>query len=148
MDKFVDGQHFHGHGQVPPGQLGAGPQLLSELICGEMFRAAGVPASRCAHAIVTINGKPKGLYYLKEGYDIAFLKRHFGTKNGNFYDGGFLRDIDQPLQIISRKDDVEPTPTSKALLTPPRAPTPPSASRRSRSCSTWTGSSATWSWKS
>src|SRR5438046_6795441 len=83
------------------------PSYLAELICGELFRAAGVPASRVSHATVTINGRKRGLYYIKEGYDKLFLKRYFGNRDGNFYDGGFLRDIDQPLQLIMGKNDVK-----------------------------------------
>ena len=66
--------------------------------------------------IVSINGKKKGLYYLKEGYDTHFLKVHFGNSDGNFYDGGFLREIDQPLQLISTKNDVKSHADLKALF--------------------------------
>jgi spore coat protein CotH len=76
-----------------------------------------VPASRVGHAIVSINGKPKGLYYLKEGYDKHFRKRHFENPTGNFYDGGFLRDIDQPLQLLSgSKNDVANHADLKVLI--------------------------------
>ena len=36
---------------------------------------------------------------LKEGYDGGFLEVHFGNRDGNFYDGGFLTDIDQELHL-------------------------------------------------
>jgi spore coat protein CotH len=71
---------------------------------------------------VTINGRKRGLYYLKEGYDHQFLREHFGTSSGNFYDGGFLKDIDQPLQLVSSKDDVTKQEDIKALLTASREP--------------------------
>jgi hypothetical protein len=35
---------------------------------------------------------------LKEGFDKHFLDRHFEKGNGNFYDGGFCREIDQDLE--------------------------------------------------
>jgi hypothetical protein len=95
MDRFVKGQLFHGMDKFHLTNSLQDPSYLSELICGELFRAAGVPASRVAHAVVKIDGKPRGLFYIKEGYDTLFLKRHFGNNLGNFYDGGFLRDIDQ-----------------------------------------------------
>jgi spore coat protein H len=116
MDKFVDGQRFHGMDKFHLANSVQDPSYLSELICGEMFRDAGVPASRVGHSIVTINGKRRGFYYLKEGYDRYFLAKHFGSRNGNFYDGGFLRDIDQPLQLVSGKDDVPKHGDLKALL--------------------------------
>lgn len=116
MDKFVDDQHFHGLDKFHLNNSVQDGSFVSELICGEIFRSAGVPASRCAHAILTLNGKPKGFYVLKEGYDVQFLERHFGTKKGNLYDGGFLREIDQELQIISEKDDLKPYTELKSLM--------------------------------
>lgn len=115
MDKFVDRQLFHGMDKFHLNNSVQDGSYVSELICGELFRAAGVPASRVRHALLTINGKKKGLYYLKEGYDTGFLMRNFGVKTGNFYDGGFLRDLDQPLQILSSKGDVEKHADLKAV---------------------------------
>jgi spore coat protein CotH len=89
---------------------------VSELICGELFRAAGVPAARIGHAVVTLNGQRRGLYYVKEGYDKHFLMRHFGNRDGNLYDGGFLRDLDQPLQVLAARDDVKGHADLKKLM--------------------------------
>ena len=115
MNKFDEEKLFHGMDKFHLANSVQDPSYLSELICGEMFRAAGVPASRVSHALVTINGKKRGLYYLKEGYDKYFLRRHFGNREGNLYDGGFLREIDQPLQLLTGKDDVKPHTDLKAL---------------------------------
>lgn len=117
MDKFKKGQTFHGMDKFHLANSVQDPSYISELICGEIFRAAGVPASRIHHVIVSINGKRRGLYYLKEGYDSFFLKKHFGNSDGNFYDGGFLRDIDQPLQLVSPgENDAKNHADLKALL--------------------------------
>jgi hypothetical protein len=115
-DKFVDDQLFHGMDKWHLANSVQDPSYVSELLCGELYRACGVPASRVAHALVTINGRKRGLYYLKEGYDKQFLKEHFGNNNGNFYDGGFLRDIDADLQLVSTKDDVKDRADLKALV--------------------------------
>src|SRR5205085_4819584 len=106
VDKYVEGQRFHGMGKFHLANSVQDPTYLQELICGELFRAAGVPAARVSHTLVTLNGKPRGLYYLKEGYDKYFLKQTFGNRHGNLYDGGFLRDIDQPLILLSSRDDI------------------------------------------
>jgi spore coat protein CotH len=116
MDKFKKEQTWHGMDKFHLANSVQDPSYLSELICGELFRAAGVPASRVHHALVSINGKQRGLYYVKEGYDAFFLKKHFGNREGNFYDGGFLRDIDQPLQLVSTKEDVKDHADLKALV--------------------------------
>jgi len=116
MNKFNDGQLYRGMDKFHLANSVQDPSYLSELICGELFRAAGVPASRIGHAVVTVNGRLRGLYYIKEGYDKTFLKNHFGNSDGNFYDGGFLRDIDQPLELIHTKKDVADRADLKALL--------------------------------
>ncbi|HXD87377.1 MAG TPA: CotH kinase family protein, partial [Urbifossiella sp.] len=51
-----------------------------------------------------------------------FIREHFKNDRGNFYDGGFLRDIDQPLQLISTKDDVRDYKDLKALISAAREP--------------------------
>ena len=121
MDKFDNVKLFHGMDKFHLANSLQDPSYISELVCGEMFRAAGVPASRCAHAVVSINGKRRGFYYLKEGYDSTFLRQNFKTRNGNFYDGGFLRDIDQPLQLVSGKENTKPHDDLKKLLAAARS---------------------------
>ena len=124
MNKF-DGEHlFHGMDKWHLANSVQDGSYLNELICGEMFRAAGVPASRVGHATVTINGRKRGVYYIKEGYDKYFLKQHFKNADGNFYDGGFLREIDQPLQLLSTKNDVKDRADLKALATAAREKDP------------------------
>lgn len=116
MDKFVDGQRLHGLDKFHLANSVQDPSYINELICGELFRAAGVPASRITHATVTLNGKKRGFYYLKEGYDSGFLKRNFKSSKGNLYDGGFLRDLDQPLQVLSDKAGTKDQAELKALM--------------------------------
>lgn len=116
MNKFGGKELFHGMDKFHLTNSLQDPSYLSELLCGELFRAAGIPASRVAHAVVTINGRKRGLFYIKEGYDKYFLKRHFGNDDGNFYDGGFLRDIDQPLQLVRTGSDVKDRADLKELI--------------------------------
>ncbi len=116
MDKFNDGQSFYGLDKWHLANSVQDPSYVAELLCGEMMMDAGVPAARVTHATLTLNGRKRGFYYLKEGYDKEFLKRHFGYSKGNFYDGGFLRDIDQDLQLISGEGDVANRADLKALL--------------------------------
>ena len=116
MDKFTDGLRFRGMDKFHLSNSVQDPSYITELICGELYRAAGVPASRISHATLTLAGRKRGLYYIKEGYDKQFLRDHFGVSTGNFYDGGFLRDIDQPLELISGKGDVADRADLKALF--------------------------------
>src|SRR5687768_14700595 len=46
MDKFKYGQDFHGLDKFHLNNSVQDPSYMTELICGELFRAAGVPATR------------------------------------------------------------------------------------------------------
>jgi spore coat protein CotH len=48
-------------------------------------RDFGVPASRTAHAKVTVNGKPMGLYIMVEAVDGQFARTRFADGKGNVY---------------------------------------------------------------
>ena len=124
VDKFDDDLRYRGLAKFHLANSVQDPSYLSELLCGEIFRAAGVPAARVGHALVTVDGRKRGLYYVKEGYDKEFLKTHFKNSRGNFYDGGFLRDIDQPLELIWTKKDVADRKDLQALVAATREADP------------------------
>ena len=98
FDKYQDHQRFHGLDKLHLNNSVQDGSYLTELLCGEMFRASNVPAARVTHARVWLNGRDLGLYVLKEGFDKTFLKLYFKNPKGNLYDGGFLREITEPLQ--------------------------------------------------
>lgn len=104
FDKFKHGQKFYTLDKIHLNNSAEDDTYLTEFICGELFRAAGVPAPRVTYAVVELNGRDCGLYVLKEGFDKTFLKRHFKDPNGNLYDGGFVNDIDESLKKDSGAD--------------------------------------------
>ena len=124
MGKFGGKEKFHGMSKWHLANSTQDGSYLSELICGELLRGAGAPAARFHHAVVSVNGQVRGFYCLKEGYDSQFLKRHFKNADGNFYDGGFLRDVDQQLELTSSKEDVKDWADLKALTAAAREPDP------------------------
>ena len=75
-----------------------------ELIGGEIARKCAVPASRCTHAFVKWQGRDLGLYVLKEAFTKDFLSKFFKDVDGDLYDGGFVREIDEN----SEKDQGDP----------------------------------------
>lgn len=101
FDRYQDRQKFHGLDKIHLNNSVQDPSYMTELICGELFRAAGVPAARTTHARVELNGRDLGLYVLKEGFNKTFLRRYFKNVNGNLFDGGFLAEITAPLQKMS-----------------------------------------------
>ncbi len=104
IDKFKKGQKFHGLEKIHLNNSVQDPSRMSEIVCADLYRRAGIPATRASHALVTLNGRNLGLYVLKEGFDKTFLRRHFNDPSGNLYDGGFLQDIDQELKLDSGKE--------------------------------------------
>jgi spore coat protein H len=116
MDKFVDGQRFHGMDKWHLNNSVQDPSYTTDLLCSDLYRSAGIPTTLTTHARVTLNGKPQGLYVVKEGYDKGFLKAHFGNTTGNLYDGGFLQDVDANLQLDHGKADNPDRADLKALV--------------------------------
>jgi spore coat protein H len=103
MDTFVPKQKFRGLDKFHLNNSVQDGTYLNEILCGEMALAAGLPTARGTHALVELNGRKVGLYVLKEGYNRTFLRRHFADATGNLYDGGFLKDIDAPLELDNGK---------------------------------------------
>lgn len=99
--KLAEGQKFRGYSKISLNNSVQDPTYLNEAICREMFLAAGVPTPRADHATVVVNGRDLGLYVLVEGWGKGFLKQHFKDTGGNLYDGGFLKDITEPLDTNS-----------------------------------------------
>ena len=132
MDKFDAKETFHGMDKWHLVNSVQDGSYVAEMISNEMLRAAGVPATRIQHAIVTLNGQVKGFYALMEGYDSHFMKKNFGKTTGNLYDGGFFqggtriwqRDIDNTLQRVRNKDDVTNYSDLKALVAASKEPDP------------------------
>lgn len=98
FSKLNPGQLFHGLKKIHLNNSVQDASRMNELIATELYRRAGIPASRVTHGWVTINGNDQGLYVVKEGFDKLWLRRNFADPSGNLYDGGFLADVDGDLE--------------------------------------------------
>lgn len=99
VDKSRKGKRFHGMQKF---HLNNGVQdgtFLNEWLGGAIFRAAGYPAPFVRHVRLFLNDRDMGIYVLREAFDQPFVLRNFKTADGLIYDGGFLQDIDQPLEL-------------------------------------------------
>lgn len=121
FDKFREKQKFHGLDKLHLNNSVQDGSYLNEHLASVIFNAGGIPAPRISHARVWLNGRDLGFYVLKEGFDTQFLANHFGSKAGNFYDGGFCQDLDQKK---SRKSGPGPDDQAdlKALVAAAREP--------------------------
>jgi len=97
FDAVLPAQRFHGLRKIHLNNSVEDRSYLSELLCSDLFRAAGVPAPRVAHAVVELNGKRLGMYVLKEGFTEDFLGRYFPGAHGRLYEPGKGRDVGEEL---------------------------------------------------
>lgn len=110
-DKVKKSQEFRGIAKFQLNNCAQDNTYLHEQIAGEMARRAGIPASRCTHAFVTLNGKTQGTYVLKEGFNSEFLRYFFKNTSGHLYDGGLHQDIHPNLEC----DQGDPAEKSRLL---------------------------------
>jgi len=87
--------------------------FLHEHISYEIYRRAGLPAPRSAHGVMTLNGKPYGLYVMVEPKDTLYLARHFGKENdkGQLYEVDVVDFVDgysDPVNVSLKDDDDDP----------------------------------------
>ncbi|MEI6343527.1 MAG: CotH kinase family protein [Verrucomicrobiota bacterium] len=102
--KHAKGQVFRGMPKVSLNNSVQDPTFVSETLCRDLYRQAGVPVPRTDHVTVEVNGRDLGLYVLAEGWGKAFVRQHFEDDDGNLYDGGFVQDVlERPLEVVSGK---------------------------------------------
>jgi spore coat protein CotH len=88
LDRYEDDAQFEGLKAFNLNAGGVDPTRLREALGFEVFRAAGVPASRTAFVELTLTVPGKydhelvGMYTLIEQVDKVFLKDHFGDSKG------------------------------------------------------------------
>ena len=107
FDTFKGADRFHGQKKIHLNNGIEDPTLLHEWLSGEIAHQCGVPAGRCGHAMVKINGKDKGLYLTREGFTKDFLKANFGNNDGAFFEGALQKEIGDHTEMSSggEKDD-------------------------------------------
>jgi len=114
---------FHGLDKFHLNNSVQDESYMSEMLCSQLCRDAGLPAARATHARVWLNDRDLGFYGLKEGFNEDFIKANFpGTEGkGNLYDGGFLQDIDANLER-DEGEGADDKADLKALLAAAREP--------------------------
>ncbi len=99
FSKFVSDRRWMGLRKIHLNNSVQDPSFMNEYLASELFRAANVPTPRVAFATLQLNQRKLGLYVLKEGFTPDFLSCFFRRTDGNLYDGGFLADVDRPLEL-------------------------------------------------
>ncbi|MBL9088319.1 MAG: CotH kinase family protein [Planctomycetia bacterium] len=106
-NEFVSGQKLHGKKKVHLHNCVFDASFLHEPVAYGLWRRAGVPARRTAHARVTLNGRYLGVYVVVEPYDDGFLDRTFADGDGNLYEGVLGVDVTEPadLELDTNEDE-------------------------------------------
>ena len=87
-DKYVDGQNLGGvMERMTLNNSIQDPSMVNTCLAYQVFAAAGLPASRCNFATVSVNGRNLGLYVHVEEIKAPMLARHFDSDAGNLYEG-------------------------------------------------------------
>jgi hypothetical protein len=87
-NEYVDGQRIFGLKQLTLNNNAQDESRISQCLGYGLFAEAGVPASRCSFAHVTVNGEDLGVYSNVESIKESFLERHFGDGEGQLYESG------------------------------------------------------------
>ena len=87
-NEYVMGQKIAGLKQLTLNNNRQDDTLISQCLGYGLFRAAGLPAPRCAFARVSVNGQDLGVYSHVESIRDEFLQRAFGDDTGHLYESG------------------------------------------------------------
>lgn len=87
-NEFAPGQRISGLKKLTLNNNHQDSTLISQCLGYGLFRAAGLPASRCSFAHVTVNGEDLGIYSNVESIEKDFLGRHFADDSGRVYESG------------------------------------------------------------
>ena len=88
FDKYVDDQSLsEGMNRMTLNNSVQDPSMVNTCLSFRVFAAAGNPAPRCNFATVSVNGTDLGLYVHVEEFKAPFLLHHFGSAEGNLYEG-------------------------------------------------------------
>lgn len=85
--KFVEGRTHAGMKRMTLNNNRQDPSNTHQCMAYEIFREAGVKASRCNFAHVVVNGLDLGIYTHVESVKKPMLRRHFADDEGNLYEG-------------------------------------------------------------
>jgi len=85
FNDFVPGREFYGVDKLNLNGEHNDPSIIRSKLSFDLFRKAGIIASRASHAAVYINGQYYGLYVSVEHIDDEFLKKNFADDSGNLW---------------------------------------------------------------
>ncbi len=103
LDEYDKDKSFAGIDTLTLNNNRQDPSRLHQVMGYAAFRAAGLPASRCNLATVTVNGRALGVYANVESLDKRFFKHRFPDDKGTLWEGTICDFTDNELKRFERK---------------------------------------------
>ncbi len=91
FDEYVTGQRYAGLKRLNFHAMSRDPSHMKDRLGYQLFRAAGVPAPRTAHARLAVNGEDLGLFVVVEAIDGEFAEDHFRAVDGG--EGNLYKEV-------------------------------------------------------
>jgi hypothetical protein len=107
FDEFLEQDPIKGLSRLTLNNNKQDKSQVSQLLAYHLFRKAGIHAPRCNLARVTVNREYLGIYSNVESIKKPFLKRHFGDKSGNLYEGSLTDFHPQTVGKLEAKTNAE-----------------------------------------
>lgn len=107
FDKFQDGLRFAGLKELTLNNMSNDYSMMHERVAYRLMREAGIPASRCSHVTLTVNGENYGLYAGLEGVDKRMIERWRSDQGSMFevWDVDFYDFYVNDFQVEFGEDD-------------------------------------------
>lgn len=101
INRFHKGRTLFGQSKFHLNNSAQDGSYLNQNLASRVYRAAGIPATRSTHGLLSVNGRDLGACVVVETYDARYLRRAFpeeGDRPGNLYEGAFVGDIERNLE--------------------------------------------------
>ena len=107
FDKYQDGLRFAGLKELTLNNMSNDYSMMHERVSYRLMREAGIPASRCSHVTLQVNGEDYGLYAGLEGVDKRMVERWRSSEGSMFevWDVDFYDYYVDDFQVEFGEDD-------------------------------------------
>ena len=85
FDRYEKGKSYYGLDKLCLNNLIQDNTMMKDYLVYQMMGGFGVEAPLCSFVYITVNGEDWGLYLAVEGVEDAFLRRNYGSDEGELY---------------------------------------------------------------
>jgi hypothetical protein len=99
VNEYIPDATFWGLKDLTFNNMRSDPSMMHERLAYLVAREAGLPAPRCNHLLLTINGQPYGLYANVETVKERMIGGHFEDSDGSLFEA---TDVDFTAEHVDR----------------------------------------------